>query len=170
MLGVLSLWLPVDQEVTDRDLRLLVAISDQIGMATGNARLYEEARQRAGELAALNRTSQIIASSLDLDKVLAQAMDEARAMLDAEGASVLLYDADSDELVFAAAASPASEVLVGAQMPATAGIAGWALQKGQPVLVRDTRREGADVPRAVTTFAPRGKGRRRRIVRENKEE
>jgi signal transduction histidine kinase len=118
---------------------LLTAIGGQISRAIENARLYQEAQQRTGELAALNRAGQVITSSLDLDTVLPQVIAEARAMLNVEAVSILLHDTDSDELVFAAAASPASKVLVGTRMPATAGIAGWALQNGQPVLARDTR-------------------------------
>jgi CheY-like chemotaxis protein len=60
---------------------LLTAIGDQISVAIGNARLYQEARQRTGELAALNRAGQVITSSLDLDIVLPQVIAEARAML-----------------------------------------------------------------------------------------
>jgi signal transduction histidine kinase/CheY-like chemotaxis protein len=118
---------------------LLTAINDQISVAIGNAWLYQEAQQRTGELAALNRAGQVITSSLALDTVLPQVIAEARAMLNVEAVSILLHDTDSDELMFAAAASPASEVLVGTRMPATAGIAGWTLQNGRPVLVRDTQ-------------------------------
>jgi len=106
-----------------------------------NPSLEEELRRRNRELAALHKTGQAIASTLDLDQVLALAMAEARAILDAEAASVLLYDAADNELVFAASAGSGAEVLGGARMPATAGIAGWALQKAQPILVRDAQND-----------------------------
>ncbi|MEE8391073.1 MAG: GAF domain-containing protein [Anaerolineae bacterium] len=139
VLGVMELWLPVGYHVSDSDLNLLTAIGDQIGVAIENVQLYEQAQRRAWELAALNETGRILASSLDLNEVLAQAMVEAMAMLGTESVSVLLYDPTSDELVFTIAADPGSEAIVGARMPATAGIAGWVLRERRPVMVRDTR-------------------------------
>jgi two-component system NtrC family sensor kinase len=106
---------------------------------TERKRAEEEVRRRARELTALNRAGRIIGSSLDLDEVLAQIMVETRAMLDAEGASVLLHDTDSDELIFTATAGPHSEALVGTRMPASAGIVGRALREAQAVLVRDAQ-------------------------------
>jgi len=135
------------------EIRLISTLAAQAVVAIENARLYEHAQQeiaerrraeeevkrRNRELAALNKTGQAITSVLDLDEVLSLAMAEARATLDAEGASVLLYDAADDELVFAATAGPEGKTLVGTRMPAVAGIAGWALKEAQPVLVRDAQ-------------------------------
>jgi signal transduction histidine kinase len=118
---------------------LLSTLAAQAAVAIENVRLYEETQRRARELAALNKACRATASILDLDEVLALAMAQARAMLDAEAASVLLYDATDDELVFAAAVGLASEGLVGTRMPVTAGVAGWVMQEGQPVLVRDVQ-------------------------------
>jgi signal transduction histidine kinase/DNA-binding response OmpR family regulator len=135
------------------DIRLVSTLAAQAAVAIENARLYEQAQQeiaerkraeeevkrRNRELAALNKTGWAITSSLDLDEVLTVAMAEARTTLDAEAASVLLYESPTHELVFAASASPESEILVGTRMPASDGIAGWALEKAQPVLVRDVQ-------------------------------
>ena len=140
---------------TQSDVKLLSTLAAQAATVIENARLYEHAQQEIGErrraeekikrrnreLDALNNTVRAITSTLDLNEVLALAMAEARATLDAEGASVILYDATNEELVFAASAGPGSEELVGTHMPATAGIAGWAIQHAQPVLVRDAQED-----------------------------
>jgi len=137
------------------DVRLLSTLAAQAAVAIENARLHEQAQQeiaerkqaeeevkrRARELAALNKTGQAITSTLNLDEVLALAMAEARAILDAEGASVLLHDAAGDELVFVASAGPGSEVLVGTRILATAGIAGWVMHEARPVLIRDAQHD-----------------------------
>lgn len=136
VIGVLSIY---SADLIESDMPAITVFAHQVAAAWHRAQLYEETRQGATELAALNETSQAIASSLDLDEVLAKAMTGAKAMLNVEATSVLLYDAASDELVFAAITGPASEALAGARMPATAGIVGWALQKAQPVLVRDAQ-------------------------------
>jgi len=155
VIGVLSVESTAGDTFTQSDVKLLSTLAAQAATAIENARLYEHAQQRIAErerveeeikrrnreLAALNKTGQAITSTLDLDEVLALAMAEARATLDAEGASVLLHDTANNELFFAASAGPGSEDLVGTRMPAEAGIAGWALQRAQPVLVRDAQED-----------------------------
>ncbi|HOT93058.1 MAG TPA: GAF domain-containing protein [Anaerolineae bacterium] len=98
----------------------------------------EEALQHHNrQLQALNKTTQALTSTLSLEQVLEQMMHEVRTLLEAEAASVLLYDPDSDTLTFAAAVGPNSQSLVGTRMPATAGIAGESLRTRQALLIRD---------------------------------
>jgi signal transduction histidine kinase/DNA-binding NarL/FixJ family response regulator len=139
VLGVMTLELPPDCTIADRDIDLLRAISDQIGVALENARLYQDTRRRTEELNALRRAGQILTSILDLEKVLTRTMTEVRTMLDAEGASVLLHDPETDELAFAAFAGVGSEALEGRRIPSSEGIAGWAFSQEEPVLVRDAQ-------------------------------
>lgn len=138
VLGVMTLWLPPQQrKTTARDVSLLQAISEQIVIAVENAGLYEAAQRHMTELSTLNRTSQAIASVLNVEEVLDLIITEVKAMLDAQAVSVLLHNPGSEELVFAASSGPNAEELKGLRMPATQGIAGWVLQNWQPVLVND---------------------------------
>jgi PAS domain S-box-containing protein len=101
--------------------------------------LNQDLEHRARELAALNKANQVIASTLDLNTALKLVIDEVRALLNAEGASVLLYDQPCNELIFTASAGPYAEELVGTRIPATAGIAGWVFQHRQPVQVNQVQ-------------------------------
>ncbi len=78
-------------------------------------------------------------STLKLDAVLAQMITAIIKLLEAEDASVLLYEPDSDELVFAAVADPFSESLVGTRIPISEGIAGWTAQEGLPLFENDVQ-------------------------------
>jgi signal transduction histidine kinase len=98
-----------------------------------------ESQRRNEELTALYKTGQALSSTLDLDEVLTQVLVETREILVAEAASVLLYDAATEELFFAAAVGTATDGLVGARMPAAEGVAGWAMQNAEPVLVADVQ-------------------------------
>lgn len=100
-------------------------------------KLNQDLERRAGELAALNKTGQVMASSLDLDVVLRLVMDVTTRLLDAEAASVLLQE--GEELVFAASAGPGTEELAGTRMPVTSGIAGWVIREEKAVLIGDAR-------------------------------
>jgi PAS domain S-box-containing protein len=101
--------------------------------------LRENLERRANELAALNKASQAIASTLDFESVLKLVIGEVRGLLDAEGASVLLRDPASDELVFAAVAGVGAQELAAARMPITQGIAGWVIRNRQHVLLEDAQ-------------------------------
>jgi two-component system NtrC family sensor kinase len=71
--------------------------------------------------------------------VLEHVITEVRISLEADGASILLYDKETDELVFGACAGVGSGDLPGLRMPASEGLAGWVLQNAQPLLVDDAQ-------------------------------
>jgi PAS domain S-box-containing protein len=142
--GVMAVW---GEDLRDEDLVAFQVFAAQVAGTLEGARLYDEAQQRAEELDALNRAGQTIASSLDLDRVLTQITDEVRTLLNAEAASVLLYEPAKDELVFTAASSPALEVLLGVRMPADAGIAGWVFREGKAALVDNPQKDPRFYPR-----------------------
>ena len=106
---------------------------------TGRKQAEQDLARRAGEMAAINRASQAMASTLELDKVLGLVIAEIRNLVNAEEASVLLQD--GQELIFAATASDVASKLVGMRMPVASGVAGWVMQHGQAALVGDARRD-----------------------------
>src|SRR5262245_41915511 len=57
--------------------------------------------------------------------------------LDAQAASIALYDAASHRLVFTAAAGPAAGTVVGMAIEPAVGIAGYAFTTGQSLAVAD---------------------------------
>jgi len=122
---------------TPRELEELSILSHQIAIALENAQLQAETQRRARELAALNKATRVITSTLELDTVLNLVLGEAKSLLGTEWASVLLHDPVNDDLVFAAAAGPATDDLVGGRVPVTQGIAGWVLREKQAALVND---------------------------------
>jgi PAS domain S-box-containing protein len=114
-------------------------ITERVLLEKQNAHLYTETQRRAEELAALNEAGRAMTSTLKLDAVLARMITKTRTLLEAEDASVLLYEPSDDELIFAAVADPSSKTLVGTRMPISVGIAGWSVQEGLPLLVDDVQ-------------------------------
>ena len=138
----------------EHDVELAELFAAQAGVALENAHLYAETRRRTRELAALNMATQALTSTLNLKSVLELMITEARVLVDAEGASVVLLS--DSELVFAAASGPGAEQLVGVKMPITAGIAGWVVREGRAVRVHDARSDprfytGIDKTTSLTT-------------------
>lgn len=112
------------------------------------ALLQSEQRHRwqARELKALYNASQAMASTLDLQTVLNQIMDEVNTLFEAEGASLLLYRPKSDELTIAALATQNSNLLLGQRIPANQGVAGKAFQEKKPILITDAQRSQTFYP------------------------
>ena len=106
-------------------------------------RLNRDLERRAKGLAALNRASQVMASTLELQVLLGRVMEQAKSLLDAEAASMLLHTAvleeGGDELVFVAVTGSASEKLVGTRLPIATGVAGWVIREKQPALIADAQ-------------------------------
>jgi signal transduction histidine kinase/CheY-like chemotaxis protein len=77
---------------TDADIRLLTTLASSLSVALENARLVDETRQRAAELATINDIGQATASLLDLDELITLAGDQMVAAFNADIAYVALFD------------------------------------------------------------------------------
>jgi PAS domain S-box-containing protein len=104
-------------------------------------RLNENLERRARELTALNKAGRAMTSTLNPEAVLKLVTNEIRDLLGVEGASILLRDPASDDLIFANTVGSASEQLTGVRLPVTAGIAGWVARERQSALVNDAQHD-----------------------------
>ena len=68
----------------EEDVRLLSTLAANVGSAISNARLYEETRRRAREMAALAEVGREISANLDLTAVLQQIVELAQSLLGVE--------------------------------------------------------------------------------------
>jgi Nif-specific regulatory protein len=95
-------------------------------------------------LGALHEISQSLCSIRDLDRLLEVAVERLSALLEAEGASIILADAEGEKLYFKAAYHLDRGVihrLHGLRFPADKGIAGWVFRGGEPAVVADVERD-----------------------------
>lgn len=69
--------------------------------------------------------------------LLQSIVEVARAIFGARAASIMLLDADTDELVFEAVTGEGEDTLVGRRIPPGTGIAGWVAESGQALVVED---------------------------------
>jgi PAS domain S-box-containing protein len=89
------------------------------------------------ELTTLNRVSQVLTSTLDLQETLAIITDHVTWLLGVEAASVILHDEAKGDLWFAAASGEGADFMQNARLALGQGIAGWVVQHGEPVIVPD---------------------------------
>lgn len=83
-----------------------------------------------------------IAASAELDELLRRALDLFVEVAGAEAGTLYLYEAATNELLFAVVqGDSASQALIGSRISAARGIAGAAIRSGAPIFVADVQRD-----------------------------
>lgn len=97
-------------------------------------------------LLALVEASRLVNHDLNLNEVLNQVAHQAAKVIGAEGASVLLFDENRDELIFQTAIGPVGKKLQGERIKADQGIAGQVVRTGRAVRIDDVRQNANFFP------------------------
>jgi diguanylate cyclase (GGDEF)-like protein len=97
--------------------------------------------QELRELRTINQLIGTLTSTLELPEILRIVLGRLKSMTQAEGLSLMLYDAERDELVFAATETLRENALVGFRVPPSRSLASWAARSGQSIIVDDVERD-----------------------------
>jgi GAF domain-containing protein/DNA-binding LacI/PurR family transcriptional regulator len=124
------------QQYNEHHRDLLTAIASQATIAVENARLLEQARVHADELAVINEIGQTLTARLSVDEVLRDVHSAASRLLDATNFYVAFYDADKHQVVFPYDTS-ASDDEKPAVMSADLGLTGHIIRNRTSVLVEE---------------------------------
>jgi GAF domain-containing protein len=87
--------------------------------------------------ARIARAAGILDSEADHATLLRTVVEVARGIFGARASSVMLFDEDTNELVFEAVVGEGEETLLGRRIPADTGIAGWVLTSQEPLVIED---------------------------------
>jgi GAF domain-containing protein/DNA-binding response OmpR family regulator len=100
--GVISLHnLDREHAFSEADIRLLTTIAGSLSVGLENARLFEETRQRAAELAIVNNVGQALAEQLELDALIDRLGDQLVEVFSADLVYVALHNTETDMIEFA---------------------------------------------------------------------
>ncbi|TEU18828.1 MAG: GAF domain-containing protein, partial [Anaerolineales bacterium] len=102
VIGALDVQSAKEAAFSDEAVATLQTMADQLAIAIENARLYEEERRRAEELATLNAITETVSRSLDLDTILDDALNKVFEVIDADVGGIYLLDEGNDELTLIA--------------------------------------------------------------------
>ena len=91
---------PDNRNFTPAELRLLLALGHQIGMAVENSYLIQQTSRRSEELHILNEIGRALSSTLDLDALLERIYSEMRRLLDVSSFFIAFYDHKTEEVRF----------------------------------------------------------------------
>ncbi|HEV2340436.1 MAG TPA: sensor domain-containing diguanylate cyclase [Candidatus Acidoferrales bacterium] len=94
-----------------------------------------------GEVAVFHELGKALTSSLQLDQVLRTIMEKINEVLRPDTWSLLLMDAEKNELYFEIATGEGADALKDLRIKVGQGIAGWVAQTGEVVVVPDTRKD-----------------------------
>jgi GAF domain-containing protein len=83
----------------------------------------------------------VLAADEQFGRLLRSIVDVARAIFGAKASSILLFEPESEELVFAAVSGEGERELVGRRIPASTGVAGWVLSSRTPLVLEDVRQD-----------------------------
>ncbi len=114
---------------TETDVRLLTTIANNMGVAIESARLYEETRRRANEMAALTEIGREISATLDLPTVLERIAVRAQTVLNARDVVLRLLEPDGS-LPAVVAIGQYAEAFKATPLRLGQGLVGHAAQRG----------------------------------------
>jgi len=138
--GVLLLGTPDARRFTSAELRLLMALGHQIGMAVENSFLVQQTARRSQELHVLNAIGRSLSSTLEPESLFEKIYNEMRGLLHVDDFFIAFYDEARNEMRYEL------EIAEGTRMPKRTRPAGnhlseYMLRTRQPVLIRENFEE-----------------------------
>ena len=134
--GVLLLGTPDNRRFTPAELRLLLALGHQIGMAVENSYLIQQTSRRSEELHMLNEIGRALSSTLEPDALFERIYSEIRRLLDVPSFFIAFVDQKKQEVKFEL------EVVEGQRRakytrPMANHLAEYVIRTRQPLLIRE---------------------------------
>ncbi|MCX5398217.1 GAF domain-containing sensor histidine kinase [Streptomyces sp. NBC_00102] len=142
-------------EFNEYDLHMVRVLATEAGIAIGNARLYEAARQRERWIDGSVAVTTALLAGGDADDALTVVAEQARRLADSAAGAVLLPvgkdGADGLEVVAVASDDPSTSlgVIIGPDSPVVA-----ALLAGEPVFIDDAATDPRLISRASERYGP----------------
>ncbi len=126
---------------------LALAFARQAASALENARLFGEARKQVERLAALRKIDMTISSTVDLQVSLDVLLDLVVNLQNVDAANVLLVNPASNKLEYAAGKGFHTQVIEEQSLYLDEGLAGQAVQAGEPIFIADLVQDSARIVR-----------------------
>ncbi|MET9516214.1 GAF domain-containing protein [Streptomyces sp. NPDC002994] len=139
-------------DFSDYDLHMVRVLATEAGIAIGNARLYEAARQRERWIDGSVAVTTALLSGGDADDALSVVAEQARRLADSAAAMVLLPARDGGLEIVAVSADDPSESL-GVVIPPQNPVAARLLA-GEAVFIGDLASEPRMMNRAARRYGP----------------
>lgn len=141
LIGVINVQTREPRDFTGEEMNFVEVVAGMVAINIENGRLYEQTdeqlRRKVHELATLHRVSSIIASTLDLDRVLQIITTQAVQLSGADRSCIFELDEDRRCLGVIAHYGLSSAQVQGIQVPVGHCCAGRAVSTGRPSMAVD---------------------------------
>jgi diguanylate cyclase (GGDEF)-like protein/PAS domain S-box-containing protein len=146
VIGVLDVATRTPRVFTVEEIEFLTTLAGQAAIAIQNARLFEETKRRADQLAILNRIASAANRALTQDELLEEIQREITAALAPDAFFIALYDAASDELDFCLRTDAGERMPPERRPLRVAAFTARVVATHQPLLIRDWEQEKDQYP------------------------
>jgi diguanylate cyclase (GGDEF)-like protein/putative nucleotidyltransferase with HDIG domain len=134
--GLLLLSTPDTRRFTPPELRLLLALGHQIGMAVENSYLVQQTARRTEELRVLNEIGRALSSTLDTEALFEKIYSEMKRLLHVDNFFIAMYDEPRGEMRYELEIEK-GERLPKRSRPAGNHVSEYMLRTCQPILIRE---------------------------------
>ncbi|MFB6836575.1 GAF domain-containing sensor histidine kinase [Streptomyces sp. NPDC056361] len=139
-------------EFNDYDVHMVRVLATEAGIAIGNARLYEAARQRERWIDGSVAVTTALLSGGDADDALTVVAEQARRLADAD-AGIVLLPAEEGGLEIVAVSSPRPTKSLGVVIPPESAVVKELLE-GQAVFITDASTDPRMISRLTSAYGP----------------
>ncbi|MDV9191947.1 GAF domain-containing protein [Streptomyces sp. SR27] len=139
-------------EFNDYDVHMVRVLATEAGIAIGNARLYEAARQRERWIDGSVAVTTALLSGGDADDALAVVAEQARRLADAD-AGIVLLPAEDGGLEIVAVSSPRPTKSLGVVIPPESAVVEQLLA-GEAVFIADASKDPRMISRLTSPYGP----------------
>lgn len=139
-------------QFNDYDVHMVRVLATEAGIAIGNARLYEAARQRERWIDGSVAVTTALLSGGDADDALTVVAEQARRLADAD-AGIVLLPAEDGGLEIVAVSSPRPTKSLGVVIPPESAVVRRLLE-GEAVFVADASADPRMISRLTSAYGP----------------
>lgn len=119
------------------DVKVLASLANHFSIIMERAELFSELDGRIKQFSALNEIGNLLISTLDQAVIRRKAMEAITTLMRAETGSLLLLDAERNELYFEVALGEKGKKLKKVRLKVGEGIAGWVAENGKALIIPD---------------------------------
>jgi GAF domain-containing protein len=133
--GVINLESDRVNAFSEDDLQLLVTLSNNVAIYVQRARLFEEARVRASELAVLNEMSQQLSGALDINQACQHIYHYSAQLLGIQDLYIALYEDEIDTVHFPLAVEKGQQLSWDSRQSGE-GMTEYVIKTREPLLIQ----------------------------------
>ena len=139
----------------EKDLEILISVSDQVAIAIDRKRADEEAQKRAERLMVINRIGNAAANAHDLEKLMEAIYEEINLTFKPDGFFIAFFDYATNELEFRFLVEERKKLPIG-RYPLGNGLSSKVIMEKKPLVIQNYLEEQHVLSQPLKQNTPKG--------------